>query len=77
MLSIHSSVNIFRVLVSIFILQEVCLGDRVVYSLKALSFSGHHLSAINTFSLLRGIKDWVNEDAYYGSIRKFDLVLRK
>ena len=27
--------------------------------------------------LLRGIKDWVNEDAYNGSIWKFDLVLRK
>ena len=27
--------------------------------------------------LLRGIKDWVNEDTYNGSNRKFDLVLRK
>ena len=26
---------------------------------------------------LRGIKDWVNEDAYYGNIWNFDLVLRK
>ena len=26
---------------------------------------------------LRGIKDWVNEDAHNGSIWKFDLVLRK
>ena len=31
----------------------------------------------STCQELRGFKDWVNEDVYYGSIRKFDLVLWK
>ena len=49
----------------------VCFSSCVLWPLKTAMW------VLRLIKVLRGIKDWVNEDAYYGSIRKFDLVLRK